>query len=503
MLLRFFRKAVAPTASLLLLGSLVLLSACSGIGAQPTPTPVPASELETPRIVADGRAVPLQSVDLSFRTSGIVAEILVAEGEQVATGAPLARLDPAELDARVAQAEAGLAQANARYEQLLAGATPEEIAASEARLAQARATARQTGGSVTSQDLAAAQAELEEARATLARLTAGPKDTTVEQVRAAVVQAQANMAAQRDALSTAKNDAELRLSQAANALRDAQDTYSRIHWENVEYKDQLGSNEDLPQSRVDAEAAALRAVQDGEAAVEQARLDLDHARQAEISGLQAADAGLKDAQARLDELLAGADADQLAAAHARVAAAAAAIARLTGDQRSGQVDAANAVVTQAEAELAQVKADPRSTDLALADAAVRAADAELSLARIERAKAEIVAPFAATVVEINLTVGELPDETQPAVVLADTSRWQIETSDLTELDASAVRPGAPVTISFDALPDLELPGVVSRIKGLGKSYQGDVIYTVVVEPKSWDERILWNMTATVAIEPAR
>jgi hypothetical protein len=84
-------------------------------------------------------------------------------------------------------------------------------------------------------------------------------------------------------------------------------------------------------------------------------------------------------------------------------------------------------------------------------------------------------------------------------VIADLSAWHLETSDLTELDVVAVQPGAPVTITFDAIPDLSLTGAVTRVKGLGQSFQGDVIYTVLIEPASWDERLRWNMTATVAI----
>jgi HlyD family secretion protein len=62
-----------------------------------------------------------------------------------------------------------------------------------------------------------------------------------------------------------------------------------------------------------------------------------------------------------------------------------------------------------------------------------------------------------------------------------------------------VRLGDQVTLSFDALPDLTLSGRVTDIKGLGASFQGDVIYTVVIAPESWDERLRWNMTATVTI----
>jgi glutamate synthase (NADPH/NADH) large chain/glutamate synthase (ferredoxin) len=44
-------------------------------------------------------------------------------------------------------------------------------------------------------------------------------------------------------------------------------------------------------------------------------------------------------------------------------------------------------------------------------------------------------------------------------------------------------------------------GVVAHIKGIGESKQGDVTYTVVMKLDRQDERLRWNMTASVAIEP--
>jgi HlyD family secretion protein len=85
-------------------------------------------------------------------------------------------------------------------------------------------------------------------------------------------------------------------------------------------------------------------------------------------------------------------------------------------------------------------------------------------------------------------------------VLADLSAWRIETSDLTELDIVNVRVGDAATLSFDALPELTLPGLVTEVESFGQTFQGDVIYTVVVEPQAWDERLRWNMTATVTVE---
>ncbi|WP_254151051.1 HlyD family efflux transporter periplasmic adaptor subunit [Candidatus Chloroploca mongolica] len=480
----------------------LLLTSCS-FGQASTPTPVIEDTFAPPPplVIADGRVVPARSVEVQFALPGTVAEVLVSEGETVEPGAPLARLETAELEAAVEQARAVLDEAQAQYELLREPARPEAIAAAEAQLAQAQAAERQTAGRVTAADLQAARDELREAQALLARLLAGPNRSELTQAEAAVAQAQANLQAQRDALAAAKLAAEVRVTQAANALRDLQDAYSRIVWENKDLREQAErQGETLAQARQDAEAAAFRAVANGEAALEEARVALEHAMQAERTGIEAATAQLRELEARRDRLLAGAENDQIAGARARVSAAQARLAQLSGTARAGELEAAQAGVEQAEAGLQQVLADPSTPAIAAAEARVRASQANLRLAELALAKATLTAPFAATVVTINLEPGEQPSATLPAFVLADLTSWKIETSDLTELDIVAVREGDTVALSFDALPELNLVGVISQIEAMGKTYQGDVIYTVTIVPQTWDPRLRWNMTATMTLE---
>ena len=75
----------------------------------------------------------------------------------------------------------------------------------------------------------------------------------------------------------------------------------------------------------------------------------------------------------------------------------------------------------------------------------------------------------------------------------------IETTDLNERNIVLVREGSPVTVTFDAIPALELPGRVNRIQALGENRQGDITYTVTINLDHQDPRLRWNMTAVVAI----
>jgi HlyD family secretion protein len=482
---------------------IALAALASGCANTPMPTPTPAAQEATTLPAAGGfvraeaRVVPAHHASLSLPVGGVVAELLVVEGDSVAAAQPLLRVSRARAEAAVAQAEADLAVARATYERLREGATLEEVAAAEAAVAQARAQLRQTAGGVTQSDVAAAQAQLAQAQAAQAQLQQGPAEADLEQAEAQLTQAQAAARAQRDGLSAAKVRAQSQLEQAANALRDAQDTYSRIYWENREAERLPG---DLPQARQDEEAAALRAVQNAEEAMNQARLALTVAQEAEVSGVAAAEAQVRDAQARLDGLRAPATPDQVLAARAQVAASRADLERLRGDERAGALDMAQAAVAQAEANLARLKAGATEGDLVVAAAQVQRAEAALDLARVALDETELRAPFAGTVAAIPLRPGEYVAVGTPAIEIADLSEWQIETTDLTEQNVAHIREGDRASISLDAIPDLDLAGTVSHIQTLGENQQGDITYAVTITLDEQDPRLRWNMTASVRFE---
>jgi HlyD family secretion protein len=470
------------------------------------------------QVVAEAHVVPIRSATLGLPIGGTIAALLVQEGVQVAADQVLVRLDAAPQAALVVQAEAVLAEAQARYEQLRSGATSEEIAVAEAQLEQARAQLQQTSGSVTATDLQAAEAQLQQAQAQLSQLQAGPKEPDVRSTQAQLGQAQANLSTQRDSLSATKTNAELKLQQAVSALTQAQSAYSTAfqNWQYVQDtgKDPLNStvdpktgkrahvklNDPQRQQYYDAYIQAQAALRSAESAVQQAQVAYDTARQNEVSGVQVAEQGVTTAQANLDKLMAGSDPDVLASARAQVAAARANLDKLQGDQRSGALGAARAGVAQAQANLDLLRAGASENSLAVALAQLQRAQAEVKVAQVALQQTELRAPFAGVVSVLDLNVGEFVAPGTPIVRLADFSAWQIETTDLTELNVVDIRVGAPVTMTFDALPGLDLPGTVARVESFGENKQGDITYTVAITPDQQDKRLRWNMTASVSIE---
>ena len=173
---------------------------------------------------------------------------------------------------------------------------------------------------------------------------------------------------------------------------------------------------------------------------------------------------------------------------------------LRGSKHDDQVAVAQAGVDAAQANMAKLKAGPQQSTLQAMQAQVDSDKAALEAARVELAHMELKAPFDATVAGLNVKPNEFVAAGTPIAQLADTAVWQIETTDLTELNVAKAYTGAPATISFDALPGVTLPGTVTRVKGFGENKQGDITYTVVVKPDQQDARLRWNMTASVSID---
>lgn len=403
-----------------------------GPAAAATATPLPPARI-TQEVVAEARVVPVQSAELSLPIGGIVAEILVQEGDRVQAGQVLLRLNSSRQRANLAQMEAQLRRAQARYEQVAAGSRPQEIMAAKASVDAAQAYLEKLKQGPRPEDVEAAQAALAAAQAELRKAAAGPD---------------------QQQLIAAKAE----LDNAEAARRQAQAAYDRV----------AGSP--------------------------------DIGSRPESLALERATNEYNAAKARYEALLKGPDPATVAAARAKVNQAQAELNRVQAPADPADIAAAEAEVRRAQAQLDLLLAGPRAEEIAAALAEVSAAEAAVDEARAALLETELTAPFDGEVVSLDVILGQQVAAGQRLVRLADFSDWRIETNDLTELDVVGILPGDPVVVTFDAIPDLTLPGTVLRIKPIGENRQGDITYTVIVGLERSDERLLWNMTATVRIE---
>lgn len=147
------------------------------------------------RINASGTVQPIQTVNLSPKTSGVLVELLVEQGDRVTQGQVIARMEYESVEARLAQSQARVAQAEARLTQRRSGNRPEDIAKAEAQVAQAEArvteaqaqlnlaeervrrnTSLANEGAISSDELDAVLNQAETTRATVAQTQASLRE---------------------------------------------------------------------------------------------------------------------------------------------------------------------------------------------------------------------------------------------------------------------------------------------------------------------------------------
>lgn len=121
---------------------------------------------------------------------------------------------------------------------------------------------------------------------------------------------------------------------------------------------------------------------------------------------------------------------------------------------------------------------------------------EVAKASLEQATLE--APFAGTVIEVNIAPGEYVQPTQVVMVIATLENLLIETTDLSELNVAGVEIGQPATVFVEALGE-EFPGKVTAISPISNTIGGDVVFKVTIELDEQPETLLWGMSADVEI----
>ncbi len=132
-----------------------------------------------------------------------------------------------------------------------------------------------------------------------------------------------------------------------------------------------------------------------------------------------------------------------------------------------------------------------------ADARIKAAEANLAAAKANLDNLELKATIDGTVVKNDLVVGQNVAAGTPAMTLADFSALYAETDDLTEIEVVDVKVGQEVTVVADAIPDLQLKGVVEKINQISEEKRGDITYTVRVKLLETDPRMRWGMTVVI------
>ncbi len=443
--------------SILIVGGLVL-AACNT--ATPTPdtsnVPVVTDDFA---VTAEGRLLPGQYAQISFSAGGKVAELLKAEGDTVADGDVIARLENSEaLQAEVARAETEALNAQQALDDLNETA---DVAAAQAQLAVANAqdaldTAQRHLNGLNNPDLKWYRDQLKDKQDLLLTAQENVEVTDIGSLRA-------SLQAARDGLKL--------MDERLGKIKAAIDGCSTCDPKRSVTVD------GFPQTLEDAQDAR----NDAANAVRELEIKVTQAERGNQTAIDDAQKAVDDAQDDLDWALGDPNSIDLAVAQAKV-------------------EVAKADLAEAQTNYDKMKGGPDPDKLASAQARLASAQAGLTAAKAALDNIELRAPFGGTLAGLELKVGEQVAPGAPVATIADFSKWIVETDNLTEIEVVRVEAGQNATITLDALPDVTLHGVVEKVASVFEEKRGDITYTVTIALSDGDPLMRWGMTAVATFE---
>ncbi|MBN1439169.1 MAG: efflux RND transporter periplasmic adaptor subunit [Anaerolineales bacterium] len=167
-------------------------------------------------------------------------------------------------------------------------------------------------------------------------------------------------------------------------------------------------------------------------------------------------------------------------------------AQMELDIAKAELALAQARYNDALAEYNRLKDGVPAEDLAAAEARVAAAQSILDQVRI-------TAPFAGTIMAVELLPGDSVSPGTIGLVIADLSELHVDVP-VAEVDYNRLAVGQAAELSLDAIPGTLFSGRVSEIKLHASTSAGSVAYPVTVVIDEPDPRVLPGMTAAVDIE---
>jgi HlyD family secretion protein len=171
-----------------------------------------------------------------------------------------------------------------------------------------------------------------------------------------------------------------------------------------------------------------------------------------------------------------------------------------GTRANQSVVEAQEALTSAQAKYNTLKKQPEPESIQVAQLAVESAKVALARAEANLKNATLTAPLDGVAAEVKVKAGQQAGSGTPLITLADTSAWYVETDNLTELTVVGLKAGDKLTIRFDAIPELRLPGRIERIAVRSQDIRGEVTYTTRIALENADPRLRWGMTAVVEFE---
>ncbi|MBP7831685.1 MAG: efflux RND transporter periplasmic adaptor subunit [Candidatus Pacebacteria bacterium] len=384
-----------------------------------------------------GNTSPVESVDLSFGSSGIVSRVDKTVGTKVTKGQLIAQLNSSDLGAQANQAQANLAAQQAKLEGIQAGSRPEDIASS--------------------------QAALDKAKQDLDNLYASITDTS--------------------------NDSYAKANDAVRAQIDP------LFYDDETQKPQLTYSTSSPvDALITRRIAASVTLNSWQTSGQESQLSKN------ISDLSTIRTMLDLAAKSLDQSI-NIDATTLAAYKAAVTAATSAVnlASKNLNTLSQNISSQKLTINQLQAQLDLKRAGSTPQDISAQMAQVASAQAALQSAYAKLSNNRIVSPINGVITKIDAKVGQLATTGTPLVSIISDSAFEVNAL-ISEIDIGKVAIDNSVSMTLDAFPSETFAGTVFYIDPAQTSTDGVVGYKIKISFDTADPRMKSGLTANIDIK---
>lgn len=420
----------------------------------------------TQKVSETGRLISAKDFDLSYGVGGEISVIYAKVGDEVKKGEALAELDKKELEIQLRQARARRSSAQAKLNQLLAGATSEDVQVYETAVANAETAVANAETAVQNAQTSVADAEinLKNVREKAAAEMQKDYDEALSTLQKSVSIAKTALLTLSDIQIAHFNKSDqdsFRLAEAkataAEALLGAQNAgqwtteYISILdggvWGAVQGIGDNPSYEDTDAtlaetiSALQEVASALNTVPVNTALTATEKTNLA----SEKNNVNTEIITISDKQQAI-AVQKVTNQNDIDAARERVNAA-----ESTLRAAEGELKAAQGALAKAKNQLALKKASPRKVDTAVFRSQIRDAQGAIELLQKRLRDAALRAPIDGVVAKVAVEKGERVAPNQAVVSLISEGRYELEVY-IAEENITAVSVNLPIEFTLDAFP---------------------------------------------------
>ncbi len=166
------------------------------------------------------------------------------------------------------------------------------------------------------------------------------------------------------------------------------------------------------------------------------------------------------------------------------------------DNREALVNAER-TIEEKELALAEIKAGPTELEIRAKKSAVQQKENALLAAKQDLANCYVTAPFDGIVTDIKVKKG---DSVSAGTALVNIiTQQKIAVISLNEIDAANIKTGQKATLTFDAFPEVSISGLIIEVDTVGQVSQGVVSYEVKIAFDTDVEQVKPGMSVTADI----